>query len=347
MKKIRWGVLGAAGIADRRSIPGLVASEHAELAAVMEIDAALAEKIRAKYGCKSAYTDENALIADPDVEAVYIASPVAYHARQALACIAAKKPFLIEKPLALDAATAKQIADAADAAGLPAACGLMMRFGSWHHVIRDTIRSGKLGKVVSAKAQFTCWYPDMPGAWRQAMATSGGGSLMDMGVHCIDLIQYALGSKAVKVAALIDTRANRYDIEDEATILFQLADGTHATVEASFCIPDSAAAWRMEFAGTKGTIVATETLGQVDGGTVSIKLDDQGGYNAQQDKGQAAATVEGPARFGNMYGREFDSFSLSLLEGKAVEVPLADAVQVQRVVEAAYESAKTGRFVSL
>jgi predicted dehydrogenase len=347
MKKIRWGVLGAAGIADRRSIPGLVASEHAELAAVMEIDAALAEKIRAKYGCKSAYTNEEALIADPDVEAVYIASPVAFHARQALACIAAKKPFLIEKPLALDAATAKQIADAADAAGLPAACGLMMRFGSWHQVIRDTIRFGKLGTVVSAKAQFTCWYPDMPGAWRQKMATSGGGSLMDMGVHCIDLIQYALGSKAVKVAALIDTRANKYDIEDEATILFQLADGTHATVEASFCIPDAAAAWRMEFAGTKGTIVATETLGQVDGGTVSIKLDDQGGYNAQQDKGQAAATVEGPANFGNMYGREFDSFSLSLLEGRAVEVPLADAVQVQRVVEAAYESAKTGRFVSL
>ena len=64
-------------------------------------------------------------------------------------------------------------------------------------------------------------------------------------------------------------------------------------------------------------------------------------------QGQTAATVEGPAGFGNMYGREFDSFSLSILQGKAVEVPLADAVQVQRVVEAAYESAKTGRFVSL
>ncbi len=346
-KKIRWGVLGAAGIADRRSIPGMQKSELAELVAVMEVDAALAERIRAKYGCKAAYTTDAALLADPDVDAVYIASPVAFHERQALACIAAKKPFLIEKPLALDAAAAQRVADAAAKAGVPAACGLMMRFGSWHLLLRDAIASGKLGTIVSAKAQFTCWYPDIPGAWRQAMATSGGGALMDMGVHCIDLIQELVGAKAETVAALSATRAFKYDVEDEATVLMRLADGTQATVEASFCVPDAAAAWRLEFAGTRGTAVASETIGQVDGGTVVVKLSDQGGYDAQQDKGAAGGTVEGPAAFGDMYAREFDSFSRSLLAGAPVEVPLADAVQVQRVVEAAYESARSGRFVKV
>ena len=82
MKKIRWGVIGAGGIADRRTIPGMMLCDNAELVAVMEINMELAEKCRAKWQCRRAYDSEQALLADPEIDAVYIASPVVLHARQ-------------------------------------------------------------------------------------------------------------------------------------------------------------------------------------------------------------------------------------------------------------------------
>ena len=103
MKKIRWGVIGAGGIADRRTIPGMMLSPNSELVAVMEINMELAEKCRAKWGCKRAYDKEADLLADPEVDAVYIASPVVLHAKQAMAAADAGKHILIEKPLAMTA----------------------------------------------------------------------------------------------------------------------------------------------------------------------------------------------------------------------------------------------------
>ena len=348
MKKIKWGVLGAGGIAERRTIPGLLLAANAELYAVMEIDAALAEALRLRHGAAAAYTRDQDLIDDPAVEAVYIASPVQFHADQAMKAIRAGKPFLIEKPVALNAEAAAAIADAARLAGVPAACGLMMRFGTWHGQFRELIQAGKLGQVITAKAQFSCWYPDMAGSWRQQKATSGGGALMDMGVHCIDLIQHIIGSKAVRVAALIKTRAFHYEVEDTSNLLIELADGTNVQVEACFNIPDAAANWRLEFAGTYGSIVASETIGQIDGGLAKITLvGEQAGYNAIQDNTRAETIIDEPIAFGNMYAREIESFSQSLLDGSPVAVPLADAVQVQRVVEAAYRSAREGRFIDV
>ena len=83
-KKIRWGVIGAGGIADRRTIPGMMLCDNAELVAVMEINEELAENCRAKWGCPKAYTNEADLLADPDIDAVYIATPVVFHAKQAM-----------------------------------------------------------------------------------------------------------------------------------------------------------------------------------------------------------------------------------------------------------------------
>jgi len=82
--KVKWGVIGAGGIADRRTIPGMMLSEKSELVAVMEVNLELAEKIRAKYNAKRAYDNVDDLLNDPEVEAVYIASPVVYHKEQAI-----------------------------------------------------------------------------------------------------------------------------------------------------------------------------------------------------------------------------------------------------------------------
>lgn len=347
MKKIRWGVIGAGGIADRRTIPGLMLSPNSELVAVMEINMDLAEKCRAKWGCRKAYDKEADLLADPEVDAVYIASPVVLHAKQAMAAADAGKHILIEKPLAMTAEEGQKVVDYCNEKGVKIAAGLMMRFGSYIQAMKKAISDGKIGKPVSGFAQFTCWYPDIPGAWRQTKAASGGGAMMDMGVHCIDLMQYILGSEAKEVAAFHDTLSFRYEVEDSSTVLMRMENGCQCVVQSNFNIPDEASTWRVEVFGDRGRLMGRGVIGQVDGGELdAMFLGEQGGYDALQNKDQSVGqtiTVE----FGNTYEREITSFANSLLTGAPLEVPAQQAVQVQRVMEAAYLSNDAGKTVKL
>ncbi len=346
-QKIRWGVIGAGGIADRRTIPGMMLCNNAELVAVMEINMELAEKCRAKWGCKKAYDNEADLLADPEIDAVYIASPVVLHAKQAMAAADAGKHILIEKPLAMSADEAQKVVEYCEAKGVKIAVGLMMRFGTHVQAMKKAIAEGKIGKPVSAYAQFTCWYPEIPGAWRQTKAQSGGGAMMDMGVHCIDLLQYILGSNAKEVAAFHDTLSFSYEIEDTSTVLMRMENGCQCVVQSNFNIPDRASKWRVEVFGDHGRLLGDGIIGQEDGGVLdAMFLGDQGGYVAQQDTNKAEGqTME--AEFGNAYAREIESFSNSLLTGTELEVPAWQAAQVQRIMEAAYKSNDEQKIVSL
>ena len=347
MKKIRWGVLGAGGIADRRTIPGMMLCENAELVAVMEINMELTEKLRAKWNCIKAYDNEADLLADPDVDAVYIASPVGLHAKQAKAAADAGKHILIEKPLAMTAAEGQEVVEYCQAKGVQIAAGLMMRFGSYVQAMKKAIAEGKIGKPVSGYAQFTCWYPDMPGVWRQSKKLGGGGAMMDMGVHCIDLMQYILGCEAKEVAAFHDTLSFSYEVEDSSMVMLRMENGCQCVVQSNFNIPDEASTWRLEIFGDRGRLMGHGIIGQVDGGTLdAMFLGEQGGYDAQQDKTNAAGqTID--VEFGNTYQREIESFSNSLLTGAPLEVPAWQAVQVQRVMEAAYRSNDESKIIKL
>ena len=341
-KKIRWGVIGAGGIADRRTIPGMMLCENADLVAVMEINMELAEKSRAKWNCKKAYDNEADLLADPEIDAVYIASPVVCHARQAMAVADAGKHILIEKPLALTSEEGEQVVRYCEEKGVQIAVGLMMRFGTHVQEMRKAIAENKIGRVVSGYAQFTCWYPDMPGNWRQTKKNGGGGCLMDMGVHCIDLMQYITGSKVKEVMAMNDTLSFNYEVEDTSTVLMRMENGCQCVVQSNFNIPDAAAKWRLEFFGEQGRLLGENVIGQIDGGVLdAMFLEMQGAQNAQQDTNELNATNM-DAEFGNMYTREIESFSNSLLKGTPIEVPAAEAVYVQRVMEAAYGSGESG-----
>lgn len=338
MNKVRWGVIGAGGIADRRTIPGMMLCDNAELVAVMEINMELAEKCRAKWNCKRAYDTEAGLLADPEVDAVYIASPVVLHARQAMAAADAGKHILIEKPLAMTSEEGQKVVDYCEAKGVKIAAGLMMRFGSYVQEMKKAIAAGKIGKPVSGYSQFTCWYPDMPGNWRQSKKNGGGGAMMDMGVHCIDLMQYVLGTKVKQVAAFHDTLTFHYEVEDASMVMLRMENGCQCVVQSNFNIPDDAAKWRLEFFGDQGRLMGDTVIGQVDGGELdALFLGPQGGYDAQQDaKHVQGAKID--VEFGNMYQREVASFSNSILTGAPLEVPASEAIQVQRVMEAAYRS---------
>ena len=250
----------------------------------------------------------------------------------------AGKHILIEKPLAMTAAEGQKVVEHCKEKGVLIAAGFMMRFGACIQAMKKAIAEGKIGKPVSAYAQFTCWYPDIPGAWRQKKTQGGGGALVDMGVHCIDLLQYVLGSKTAEVAAMHGTQTFNYEVDDSSTVLMRMQNGCQCVVQSNFNIPDNAAKWRLEVFGERGRLLGDSVIGQVDGGTIdAIFLTEQGGYNAQQDHAGAERT-ELHTEPGDMYAREIESFSNSILTGSPLEVPASDAVQVQRVIELAYRS---------
>jgi predicted dehydrogenase len=341
MSKVKWGVIGAGGIADRRTIPGMMLAKNAELVAVMEVNKELAEKIRAKYNAKRAYDNVDDLLADEEVQAVYIASPVIYHKEQVIKAANAKKHILVEKPVAFSVEDGKELVELCKKNNVLIATGFMMRFHAYHQEMKKLVSEGKLGQIVSCRAQLTCWYPDIPGAWRQQFATSGGGAMMDMGVHCLDLIQYIVGSKAKKVVGFTDTKTFKYEVEDSASVIVQLENGANVYIDAYFNIPDAAAKGRMEIYGTKGSILAEGTIGQVEGGKVEVVIsDDTLGYDAQQNRVDVKP-IELNVTLGNMYTKEIESFSNSILNGTPLEVPAEDGIQIQEVVEKAYESSKT------
>lgn len=338
MKKVKWGIIGAGGIADRRTMPGMELAENAEIYAVMEIDMTMSEKLRDKYKAAKAYDNEAELLADSEVEAVYIASPVVHHKRQAMAAADAGKHILLEKPIALTVDEGKEVIDYCKSKGVLLATGFMMRYHAYHQAMKKLVDEGKMGQIVSCRAQLTCWYPDMPGNWRQATATSGGGALMDMGVHCLDLIQYITGSKAKRAAGMTSTLTFEYEVEDSGALLVELDNGAICHVESNFNIPDAAARGRLEIYGTKGSMLAEGTISQAEGGKLEVMIsDDSLTYDAQQDSNNVEP-IKIDVEFGNMYTKEIKSFSNSIINGTPVEVPAEDAVQVQNVIQSAYRA---------
>jgi len=308
------------------------------------VDPAVSEALRVKYGAQKAYTTAEDLLADTQVEAVYIASPVQFHAQQVRAALDAGKHVLVEKPVAETAEESEALCRIAEEKGLLMATGLMMRFNTYHRQLKDLITSGKLGKIVSCHALFSCWYPDMPGNWRQDKARAGGGSMTDMGIHCLDLIEYITGSHIVQVGGLAETLTFHYNVEDSCTALLRLSDGGFGTVDAFFNIPDNAVKWKLEFYGTGGSAVTEGTIGQQDGGDAWVILSDpNASYEAQQDRNEQGA-VKLSGELGNIYAREIESFGDSVLNATPLEVPATAGVRAQRVIEAIYRSAKNGRF---
>ncbi|MBN2557523.1 MAG: Gfo/Idh/MocA family oxidoreductase [Clostridia bacterium] len=344
MRKVNWGVLGAGGIADRRTMPGMMLAGNARIRSVMEIDPDVSENLRAKYGADKAFTNARDLLSDPGTEAVYIASPVVFHKEQAMMAADYGKHILLEKPIALTVGEGQEVIEYCKRKGVLLATGFMMRFHAYHVAMKRLVEEGKLGQIVSCRAQLTCWYPDIPGSWRQSFASSGGGALMDMGVHCLDLIQHITGSRAKRAAGMAKTLTFGYEVEDSGALLVELENGALCHIEANFNIPDAAARGRLEIYGTKGSMLAEGTISQAEGGKLEVMLsDDTLGYDAAQDRNRVEP-IDVKVEFGNMYTKEIESFSNSIINKTDIEVPAEDAVQVQRVIQSAYRTSSEERY---
>ena len=346
--KIKWGVIGCGGIADRRTIPGMMLSDKVELVAVMDANKEVAEACKEKYGAKYAFDKFEDVLAIPEIEAVYIASPVFFHKEQAIAAAKAKKHILLEKPVALTVADAEEIKKACEDNGVKISIGFLMRFHGYHQKIKEIIAEGKIGDIVSMRGQFTCWYPDIEGAWRQKKELSGGGALVDMGIHVIDLMHYITGLKAVEVAAFNQTQTFGYEVDDSSNLIMKMDNGSVAYVDSNFNIPDAASVAKLEIYGTKGSIVASGTLAQAEVGNVDILISDDGlGYDASQARDELVPVSLEGTPLGNMYTKEVEGLCDAIANDTDVPVSIESAIFDQKVIEAAYKSSESKMFVSV
>lgn len=351
MDKVSWGVIGAGGIADRRTLPGMMLAENARLEAVMEIDAKHAETLKEKYGAAKAYTSAEELISDPSIDAVYIASPVRAHFEQAASAALAGKHILLEKPLTLHIDEGKELLGICEKQGVLIAAGFMMRFHPYHRTLREMVANGEMGQIVSMRAQLSCWYPDVQDAWRQSMAESGGGALMDMGIHCIDLLQYITRDVARRVTAYAGTKTFTYDVEDSASVLLEFRGGAYGYVDSNFNVPDNASEGRLEIYGTRASALAKGTISQTGAGECRIIFSENADYDASQDRTENAGAAGSGGLLSepltNLYTREIESFGNSLLNGLPLEAPASDALLAQQIVLCAYQSARENRTVEI
>ncbi len=197
--KIKWGVIGCGGIAARRTIPEFKKMvSNAELVSVMDINPQRAKEVAAQFGVPHSCATEAELLAQ-DVQAVYIATPPNVHCRQTVQAAQAGKHVLCEKPIAISVDEVDQMEAACAKAGVKFMLAWCMRQNVYHKKARELVQAGALGKMVMGRAQLTCWYPPIPGAWRQDVSISHGGALLDMGTHCLDLLEWIMDTSIVEV----------------------------------------------------------------------------------------------------------------------------------------------------
>ncbi len=343
---VKWGVIGAGGIADRRTIPeGITKADNATLVAVMDVDPARAEAAGRKYNVPF-FTSEEQLLA-AGVDAVYIATPTYLHCKQVLQAAAAGKHVLCEKPMAMSVEEAERMAAACKKAGVKLGLGYMMRFFAQHQEAAKIVAEGRLGKPVMARAQLSCWYPKMDGAWRQIAEMGGGGSLIDMGSHCIDLLEMIFASKVTEVSCFAGNLVQGYDTEDTAVMTVRFGNGAIGMVDASFAVPDASSRNRLEIYGSKGCILAEGTLGQSELGQMTAILEEgDKGYEAQQLRAAGGGFEIKPAPV-NGYRAEIEGFSKAIETNTEPPIGAADGLWNLKIMLAAYESAKTGQVVKI
>jgi 1,5-anhydro-D-fructose reductase (1,5-anhydro-D-mannitol-forming) len=196
MKTVRWGIIGCGNVTEVKSGPAFQQAEGSELVAVMRRDAALAEDYARRHGVPRWYADAEALIADPEVDAVYIATPPHMHRPYTLAAARAGKPVYVEKPMALNAAECREMIDACEAARVPLFVAYYRRSLPRFLKVKELVDGGAIGAVRTVQITLTqpLALPDggeLP--WRVRPEIAGGGHFVDLASHTLDFLDYVLG----------------------------------------------------------------------------------------------------------------------------------------------------------
>lgn len=254
MRKLRWGLIGCGDIARKRIAPALRDLDECELVAVSRARTELAESFAREFGARRWYGRWQELLADDEVDAVYIATPVHLHAEQTIAAAAAGKHVLCEKPMARSVAECDRMIDAYRGTKLKLGVAYYRHFYPVIQRVKEVIQAGEIGIPVLAQINAFEWFSpqaDHPRSWLLRKGQSGGGPMFDFGCHRIEVLSNILGP-IKQVRAMVANVLFEREVEDTATALFQFQRGACAVLSVTHAARE--AKDTLEIFGSEGSI---------------------------------------------------------------------------------------------
>jgi predicted dehydrogenase len=254
---VKWGIIGCGDVTEVKSGPAFRKVENSDLIAVMRRNGEKAADYAKRHNVPKWYDDAEKLINDPDVNAIYVATPPDTHAEYAIKSMKAGKPVYVEKPMAMNTAECQQMIDVSKQTGMPLFVAYYRRAQPYFVKIKQLIEMPAIGEIkminlilhLPAKPEELV---DAPG-WRVDPAISGGGHFHDLASHQIDYLEYAFGS-IKEVHGLSVNQTGLYPADDAVAAAFQFESGVVGTGSWCFTIPEKQESDVTEIIGTKGRI---------------------------------------------------------------------------------------------
>ena len=332
MNQVRWGIAGTGWVARDYVGPAIEASTNGTLAALHDVSQASLDRAGALFRQATPYTDQNAFF--DAIDAVYIASPNDAHRPLVEAAAAARVPVLCEKPMATTLADSRAMVAACERAGVPYATAFDQRWHPAHRHLAALVQAGALGTITAIRIAYCCWVgPEFGGDnWRIDPVRAGGGALMDLAPHGLDLASVLLGDRITGVAAMGQHRVHGYAVEDGAVLIAQTAGGVLIQQHVAYNCPEHFPRRRLEVVGTAAQIVATDTMGQTAGGTLDLT-----------DAGTGVTTrLDVPGAERSPFLNQVEAFAAALLAGTPFPYPPAHDLHIMDLVLHAQAQATPG-----
>lgn len=258
---IKWGFIGCGAVTEKKSGPAFRKAEGSDVVAVMRRDAVKAEDYARRHKIARWYDNAHDLINDPEVNAVYIATPPGSHAEYAIATMRAGKPVYIEKPMAASYEECIQINRVSEETGVPCFVAYYRRTLPYFNRVKQIIDDGLLGDISTVQIQFAIPpyatdfdIENLP--WRVKKELAGAGYFYDLASHQLDLLDYLLG-RIKEVQGFKNNIAGLYDVEDTVTASFRFEAGVLGSGSWSFIAPKDTRSDLIFFTGTKGKLTCS------------------------------------------------------------------------------------------
>ncbi|WP_411037318.1 Gfo/Idh/MocA family protein [Shinella sp. BYT-45] len=330
-RTIRWGILGCAGIAAKAVIPAIRSSRLGRVEAIASRDPERAKAMAARFGIAKAYGSYEALLADPEIDAIYNPLPNHLHVPMTIRALEQGKPVLCEKPVALDAAQAMRLAAVQKAAGLPVAEAFMVRHHPQWRKARALIAGGRLGEVRAIQTIFA-YYLDDPANVRN-QADIGGGGLFDVGCYAVNTARFLFGAEPLRAIALME-RDPAFGTDRLTSGLLAFPEGRQL---AFTCSTQLALTQKVTVLGTRGRLeIPVPFNAPADEPTVLV-LDDGRDLAGGGREEIALEPVD-------QYREQADAFAEAVLSGTPPETGLEDAIANMKAIDALFRSAVSGRW---
>ena len=264
---MRWALIGASTIA-RQYMVGAIRAQQGEIVSVLSGSAERAQAFANEHQIPQSGADLDALLANPQVDAVYISSTNDKHLPQAMAAVQAGKHVLCEKPLALTLEDAGNMVRAAQEARLVFATNHHLRCSGSHRAVRALIVSGRIGRVLSLRLHHAVFLPPHLQGWRINAPAAGGGVIPDITVHDADVARFLLGEDPVSVVAQMTSSGLGEGVEDSAMSVWVMPSGAMVMSHESFTHPFAGSG--LEVHGTEGSIFARDVMTQNPIGSIEL-----------------------------------------------------------------------------